>query len=62
MSAEECASKIFDAIKIRKRTLIMTLQGNLTVWINKLFPAFADKQVFKHFLNEPDSPLKKYQP
>lgn len=58
MSAEECANRILNAIEKRKRTLIMTAQGKLTVWMNKFFPSFADKQVYKHFANEPDSPLK----
>jgi short-subunit dehydrogenase len=58
MSAEECAQRILDAIAHRKRTVIMTLQGKLTVWMNKFFPSFVDKQVYKHFANEPDSPLK----
>lgn len=58
MSAEECASRVLKAIEKRKRTLIMTAQGKLTVWMNKFFPGFADRQVYKHFANEPDSPLK----
>jgi short-subunit dehydrogenase len=61
MSAEECARRIMDGIRLRKRTIVMTGQGKLTVWLNKLFPSFADKMVFKHFLNEPDSPLKNYR-
>lgn len=60
MSAEECASIIMKGIDTRKRTIVMTGQGKLTVWMNKLFPALADKMVYKHFLNEPDSPLKGY--
>lgn len=60
MSAEECAQIILTAVKKRKRTVVMTFLGKLTVWINKLFPALADKSVYKHFLNEPDSPLNKY--
>lgn len=59
MSAEECARIIMDAVGKRKRTIVMTGQGKLAVWLNKLFPAFADKMVFNHFLKEPDSPLKK---
>jgi hypothetical protein len=39
----------------------MTGQGKLTVWMNKLFPAIADKLVYKHFLKEPGSPLRKYE-
>jgi NADP-dependent 3-hydroxy acid dehydrogenase YdfG len=60
MSAGECAGIILDALEKRKRTVVMTTQGKLTVWINKLFPSLADKLVYKHFLNEPGSPLKKY--
>jgi short-subunit dehydrogenase len=59
MSAEVCAARILQAIAKRKRTLIMSLQGKMTVWMNKFFPGFVDRQVFKHFANEPDSPLKR---
>lgn len=60
MTAEKCAEIIITAVKKRKRTIVMTLLGKMTVWVNKLFPSFADKSVYKHFLNEPDSPLKNY--
>ena len=60
MSAEQCARIIIEGLEKRKRTIIMTGQGKLAVWLNKLFPSLADKLVYKHFLNEPDSPLKKY--
>jgi short-subunit dehydrogenase len=60
MTAEECASIIINAILKRKRTVVMTAQGKLTVWLNKLFPSLADKLVYNHFLKEPDSPLVKY--
>ena len=59
MTAEECAHIIIKGIESRKRTIVMTGQGKLAVWLNKLLPALADKLVYKHFLNEPDSPLKK---
>lgn len=58
MSAEECADRIIHFIAKRKRTLIMTPQGKLTVWLNKFFPAFMDRLVYNHFAKEPDSPLK----
>lgn len=60
MSAEDCATLIIKAIEGKKRTLVMTSQGKLTVWLNKLFPGIADKLVYKHFLNEPESPLYYY--
>ena len=52
MSAEEVASNIADGIEQRKRTLIMTGQGKLAVWMNKLFPKFTDKKVFELFAKE----------
>ena len=60
MSAEECARIILDGVEKRKRSVVMTTQGKLTVWINKLLPGLADKLVYNHFLKEPDSPLVKY--
>jgi short-subunit dehydrogenase len=60
MTAEECASRIIHAITCKKRTVVMTGQGMLTVWLNKLFPTLADRLVFNHFLKEPDAPMKKY--
>lgn len=59
MTAEECATIILDGVEKRKRSIVMTTQGKLTVWLNKLFPSFADRMVYKHFLNEPDSPMRK---
>jgi short-subunit dehydrogenase len=45
MSAEECARYILTAIEKRKRTLVLTLLGKSSVWINKLLPGLADKMV-----------------
>lgn len=58
MPAETVASHIIKAIIRRKRTLILTRQGKLTVLLNKLFPAWTDKLVYQHLAREPDSPLK----
>lgn len=58
MSAEEVASRIIKGILQKRRTLIMTSQGKLTVLMNKLFPALTDKLVYNHFKKEPGSPLK----
>ncbi len=58
MPAETVARHITKAIIRRKRTLILTRQGKLTVLLNKLFPAWTDKLVYQHLAREPDSPLK----
>lgn len=49
MSAEECVRLVLRAIEKKKRTLIMTFQGKETVWVNKLFPSWADKLVRKFY-------------
>ena len=49
MTAETCATHILHAIEKRKRTLILTARGKQTVWLNKLFPAWADKLTRKFF-------------
>ncbi|WP_338877068.1 SDR family oxidoreductase [Spirosoma sp. SC4-14] len=59
MSAEDCADHILRAVKSRKRELILTTQGKLTVFVNKWLPALADKLVFNTLAKEKDSPLKK---
>ncbi|MDX2189543.1 MAG: SDR family oxidoreductase [Bacteroidota bacterium] len=58
MPAETVANEIYNAVINRKRDLVLTSQGKLTVLLNKLFPGFMDKMVFKHFASEKDSPLK----
>ncbi len=58
MSSEEVAELICDGIMNRKRTLIMTGQGKLAVWMNKLFPKFTDKKVFELFAKEKNPLIK----
>lgn len=59
MSAEEVAERILKATIQRKRDLVMTTQGKLAVWVNKLFPSLADKLVYNVMAKEKDSPLAK---
>ena len=61
MSAEQCAAIILEGICDKRRTLVMTMQGKLTVLLNKLLPSFVDGQVYKVFLKEPGSPLLRYE-
>ncbi|MEO9020569.1 MAG: SDR family oxidoreductase [Ginsengibacter sp.] len=49
MTAEECAQHIIKAIEKRKRTLVLTFTGKETVYLNKFFPALADKLTRKFF-------------
>ena len=58
MSAEEVAEHLLKAIKARKRDLILTSQGKMTVMMNKLFPGLMDKIVYNHLAKEKNSSLK----
>ena len=58
MSADEVAEKIFVAVKYRKRDLVLTFNGKLTLWLNKFFPSMMDKIVYNHMSKEPGSPFK----
>ncbi|MGY3054107.1 short-subunit dehydrogenase [Pedobacter sp. UYEF25] len=58
MTSEEVAIIIANGIEQNKRTLIMTGQGKLAVWMNKLFPAFVDRKVFNLFAKEKNPLIK----
>jgi short-subunit dehydrogenase len=58
MKAELVAIKIAVAIEKRKKILIMTKTGKMTVILNKLFPFYMDKIVYNQLAKEPDSPFK----
>ncbi len=58
MSAEEVAKRIADGVEARKRTLVMTTQGKLTVLLSKLFPSLLDGMVYDVFAKEKDALLK----
>ena len=52
MSSEECATHIIHAIEKRKRSLVLTFTGKRTVFMNKFFPAWADKLVHHFFFKD----------
>ncbi|MBA3647599.1 MAG: SDR family oxidoreductase [Chitinophagales bacterium] len=57
MSADEVANEIVKGIQKETRTLILTSQGKITVLLNKFFPAFMDKMVYRVVSKEPGSPF-----
>ncbi|MCB0397730.1 MAG: SDR family oxidoreductase [Flavobacteriales bacterium] len=57
MTAEEVAGHILDAIENRKRTIVLTREGRLTVLLSKFFPAWLDRLVLKHFAKEKNNPV-----
>lgn len=52
MPADECAQHILKAIEHRKRTLVLTLTGKRTVFMNKFFPAWTDKLVKNFYFKD----------
>ena len=58
MSAEDVAGHIYRAVQKRKNTIVLTTEGKLVALLNKFFPNWMTKQVFKSFAKEPDSPVK----
>ena len=52
MTAAECADHILHAIKKRKRTLVLTFTGKLTIFINKFFPSLADRLVHNYYFKK----------
>ncbi|MES2375862.1 MAG: SDR family oxidoreductase [Bacteroidota bacterium] len=58
MTSEEVAKIIADGVEARARTLIMTGQGKLTVFLSKLIPGVLDKLVYNVFAKEKDAFLK----
>ena len=58
MTTAEVARRIVKGVVQRRRTLVMTRQGKLAVLMNKLLPAWVDKQVYQLFARE-KNPLVK---
>lgn len=52
MPAEECAQHIYNAMTEKKRTLILTIQGKETVFLNRFLPKLADKLVHKFYFKK----------
>ena len=57
MTAEEVAHHLYYSVLKRQNSLVLSLNGKLTVFLNKLFPKLVDKLVFNHFKKEPNSPF-----
>ena len=59
ISAENCAFRIAEAIRKRKRNLILTfIEGKFSVFLGKFFPSLLDILTYNHMAKEPSSPLK----
>ncbi|MBC7743950.1 MAG: SDR family oxidoreductase [Flavobacterium sp.] len=52
MTSAEVAGILVKGLILRKRTLIMTGQGKLTVLLNKFLPGWLDSLIYAHFKKE----------
>ncbi len=58
MTSDEVATIIADGVENRTRTLVMTGQGKLTVFLSKFVPGLLDKLVYNTIAKEKNSLLK----
>lgn len=58
MSAEKTASYVVDAIKKKKRTIVLTNEGKEVVWANRLIPGWLDRKLRKFYYNESGELIK----
>jgi len=52
MTSEAVAQKIIQAMISRKDNIIISNEGKLAIWLNKLIPKLARKLIFNHFKKE----------
>jgi len=57
MSADEVAQNIYFSVIKRQNSLVLTLNGKLTVFLNKFLPSLVDRLVYNHLKKEPNSPF-----
>lgn len=57
MSADEVAEKVYTSTINRQNSLVLTINGKLTVFLNKFFPNLVNRLVFNHLKKEPNSPF-----
>lgn len=58
MNSEKVARIIYKAIKRRKRTVIISLTGKLSIFLNKIMPGVFDHITYQAMKKEKNSPLK----
>lgn len=58
MSPEKVALAIVAATIKRKRDIVLTNEGKLAVFLNKVIPGVMDGMVYRHMAKEKDSPFK----
>ncbi len=57
-SPEKVATNVARAIRKNKRNRIMTVEGQLMVFSQRIIPKLVDSTIYKKFKREPNSPIK----
>ena len=57
-SPEEVADNVIRSIRKKKRNRIMTTEGQLMVFLQRIIPKLVDSTIYKKFKNEPNSPIR----
>ena len=57
MTAEKVAEYIYKAVVNRQNSIVLTINGKLTVLLNKILPSLVDRLVYNHLKKEPNSPF-----
>ncbi|MGM0496845.1 MAG: SDR family oxidoreductase [Bacteroidota bacterium] len=58
MSPAKVASIISNGVEKRRRLIIMTMEGKITVLLRRIVPKYIDRLTYRIFSKEPDSPLQ----
>jgi short-subunit dehydrogenase len=57
MTAGKVAEHIYFSVTKRQNSLVLTINGKLTVFLNKILPNWVDHLVYNHLKKEPNSPF-----
>jgi short-subunit dehydrogenase len=58
MSPAKVASIISKGIEKRRRLIIITMEGKVTVLLRRIVPKYIDRLTYRIFAKEPNSPLQ----
>lgn len=58
MPPDRVAKNVIRSIRKRKRNRIMTFEGQLMVFLQRIAPDFVDNSIYRKFKREPNSPIK----
>mgnify|MGYP006299748349 CR=1 FL=1 len=61
MTPEEVANAIYKGIKYKRRNIILTTEGKLSILVQRILPKYLDKVFYNRMASENNSPFKQKQ-